>query len=758
MKGKTKFFLSVLWSILIITQKIQGQLLSPEGGTIVVTYQTDQAGHRLDRIRFWLINEHQERTLYPKKDEFVSNSHTPNERTAVITHLPAGHYRIEFLIPNTDKLFEEIPPRHITLTSGAVIKVDQIIRPHVLSETPSNTTDDVAFIVTNNPPLPPSPPFPPPQFGVPNPSSPFFGSPNPAGLATFSLISNQQVGWRLMLQGRLIYSGMGSIANISVPPGRGYSILAKEIPGYSFYTTPKVPFDIAPGQNLKVKLFYQRDSGYISLQGEVPTQVKSFDITLYSQQQDQPPIHATLTSNHGQVYWKSGPLLTGDYVLSYNIPNISTPLNEQRFIIEKGKQIILQIPSLTQRGSLQVITDSSQALFTLTTEKGAIIGQGQGYNYTFKDLNSGNYILQFSSSDPNLIPDSPSQQILVNNNQKAEIKATYRKLERNSPVPNPDTLKVTPEKKKENEVKYGEAFVEVPAGIAIIGDPFSDDPQNERPPQEVYIPTFTIATYEVTNAQFADWLNQALQKQNVLVGQENLIGQITDKEGRLLCKTLEANPLSQLTIQKTGLEGKAIRVTPFPGKENYPVIEVTWFGAQAYCLDKGYRLPTEAEWEKAAGMSIPIGNEKGRRFKFGFGQDTIDRTWANYRDSSRPLTGIPQVLTTPVGYYNGINTLPLTAQDQSPLQTHDANSPVGAYDMSGNVWEWVANGNENTNTINTTNTTNTNPKIVKGGCYDSLAQGVRVSERLALQPEYSDIYTGFRVVNSTFSSQNSSVK
>ncbi|MFI0435439.1 MAG: hypothetical protein ACH350_06920 [Parachlamydiaceae bacterium] len=108
--------------------KIEGQFLSPEMGTIIVSYQTDQGGQRLDRIRFWLVNEQYERTLYPKKDEFVSNSHSVNERTVVITHLPPGKYRIEFLIPNCDRFFEDILPRHLILPPGAVIKIDQAIR------------------------------------------------------------------------------------------------------------------------------------------------------------------------------------------------------------------------------------------------------------------------------------------------------------------------------------------------------------------------------------------------------------------------------------------------------------------------------------------------------------------------------------------------------------------------------------------------------------------------------------------------------
>ncbi len=129
-----KYHLKMFWCsvyvafFFLLTVNTYGQELLPDLGTLVITYQTDQKGQRLDRIRFWLINDREERTLYPKKDEFVSNSHTPNERTVVITHLIPGHYRIEFLIPNTDQIFEEVLPRHIVLNPGSVIKIDQTIR------------------------------------------------------------------------------------------------------------------------------------------------------------------------------------------------------------------------------------------------------------------------------------------------------------------------------------------------------------------------------------------------------------------------------------------------------------------------------------------------------------------------------------------------------------------------------------------------------------------------------------------------------
>lgn len=128
--------------------------LSNETGTIIVTYQTDQEGQRLDRIRFWLINENHERTLYPKKDEFVANTHPCLERTVVIAHLPIGHYRIKFLIPNTDQIFEEVAPREIELTANAAVKIDQLIR---LRPAINDPLPDPPEIVPNELPTPPSP-------------------------------------------------------------------------------------------------------------------------------------------------------------------------------------------------------------------------------------------------------------------------------------------------------------------------------------------------------------------------------------------------------------------------------------------------------------------------------------------------------------------------------------------------------------------------------------------------------------------------
>lgn len=864
---------------------------SDDKGTIVVTYQTDTQGNRLDRIRFWLINAQQERGLYPKKDEFVANMHTNSERTVVISQLPPGPYIIQFIVPNRDHFFEKPKPRHIDLAAGEVIKIDQEIK-HLRVIHSSHPHEELAFlkipsrqnsllgIIINNPlylPPPYGPRIPPP--------------PLPVNLVNFSLRSNKPASWRLMRRNHVVYESVGSISNFAIPEGRNYYLIVQDIPGYSAYVVPSGLFDAPEGGSIKAEIFYQPDVGYLDLKTSAPF-TDPLIVTLTAVGGDQLSQQFQINSNkNGEISWSSGALPVGEYTISYILPKPFLPPSAENIVILKGQRTLLA-PLFGTKGSLQVITDTSEAIFTLAKEHENFSQKGQGYNYTFDNLDTGYYLINFSSSNNQLFTPPPQQRVFVSYNQNSQIRANYRKSGRITfssnvdhftvtiypldnkqppykeeittrsrsiylsegkyqisydpltpgsktlqpvevnikanfpqkvylnyevtplpspvptktepsetkeevliekekiigvevvsnvndtsfiiqnaaqlglpsktfkgknnfislpigetikiifnPIPNyqtPDPITITQEKAEQRTVEVfyqaGETWLEIPAGEAIVGDPFSDTSTNERPAKQVYIPSFAIGAYEVTNGQFADWLNRAF-KENKIAWHASLAGYIVDTEGAILCKTLEANPLAQIMATR---QPTSTFFSPLPGKENYPVIEVTWYGANSYCRDSGYRLPTENEWEKAAGMSLPNSNQPLKRFKFGFGQDIIDRAWANYKESNTFFSNeLNQVLTTPVGFYNGINSLPLNMTDRIQKITQEAKSPAGAYDMSGNVWEWVASWDD----LDLTET----KKIAKGGSYESLAQGVRVSERISLSPEHSDVYTGFRV-------------
>lgn len=195
---------------------------------------------------------------------------------------------------------------------------------------------------------------------------------------------------------------------------------------------------------------------------------------------------------------------------------------------------------------------------------------------------------------------------------------------------------------------YGE-LVLVPAGSFMMGDNFGEGEPRERPVHKVDVDAFYIGKYEVTNAQWRKFRDDPAY------------------DDAKLWPSGRAMPKDQIPYwtQANNHGGGT------PDSDNYPVIGVNWDGATAFCnwvsmkTGKKYRLPTEAEWEKAA-----RGTDQ-RRFPWG---NNIDHSYANYVGSQKFDT------VREVGFYDG--------KQRSDMQTHSNASPYGAYDMAGNVQEW----------------------------------------------------------------------
>jgi len=240
-------------------------------------------------------------------------------------------------------------------------------------------------------------------------------------------------------------------------------------------------------------------------------------------------------------------------------------------------------------------------------------------------------------------------------------------------------------------------LVEVPAGEFWMGSEagYYDD---EKPVQRVWMDTFHIAECPVTNAQY----------QNFVKAGGYGHPQYWPEAGWDYIRVEERTcPLHWDRVRE---------------KLNHPVVYVSWYEAVAYCrwlsevTGKDYRLPTEAQWEKAAR------GDKDRR----------DWPWAEEWDQRRcnsTESGIYS--TTPVGIYlQGI-------------------SPYGAIDMVGNVWEWCSSlekpylykaddGRENLEAKGA--------RILRGGSFLNRRTDSRVTARPAADPGYSFVNAGLRVV------------
>ncbi|MBK9926041.1 MAG: SUMF1/EgtB/PvdO family nonheme iron enzyme [Anaerolineales bacterium] len=258
-----------------------------------------------------------------------------------------------------------------------------------------------------------------------------------------------------------------------------------------------------------------------------------------------------------------------------------------------------------------------------------------------------------------------------------------------SPVPADTLMLLTPSVPLIG--RDGMRLIEIPAGDFAMGSKGNEP--DERPVHTVYLGTFFIDQTEITNAMYA------------------------------LCVDSGKCSAPKLNTSITQNESNNNSYYGNPKFDNYPVIYVSWIDAKTYCKWTGRRLPTEAEWEKAA--SWDDGKKVKRLYPWGSG---IDCSYANYYgDGDNLCTGD----TTPVGSY------PVGA------------SFYGVLDMAGNVWEWVADrydheyyqDPDSDNPLSVSG----NNIVVRGGSFlTGRAVGIRSSDRHSLPPDNTSYSLGFR--------------
>ncbi len=236
----------------------------------------------------------------------------------------------------------------------------------------------------------------------------------------------------------------------------------------------------------------------------------------------------------------------------------------------------------------------------------------------------------------------------------------------------------------------GTLMVQIPAGTFEMGSNGGAD--DERPVHSVILDAYYIDIYEVTNGQYA------------------------------VCADLG---VCDPTTDTSAYDSSYSRGKYFGNADyaDFPVIYANWYEAQQYCTWRGARLPTEAEWEKAA-----RGGQEGKQYPWGEESPICEpgaKNGARFDDDER----CNNADTEQVGSYgpNG----------------------YGLYDMAGNVWEWVSDFYDdgyyaNSPTHNPTGPAEGSFHVVRGGTWGNNADHLRVSDRSFNDAKSGALSSGFR--------------
>jgi sulfatase modifying factor 1 len=250
----------------------------------------------------------------------------------------------------------------------------------------------------------------------------------------------------------------------------------------------------------------------------------------------------------------------------------------------------------------------------------------------------------------------------------------------------------------------------IPAGEFAMGA--DDGEEDERPVHKAYLDEFCIGVYPVTNAEYAQFVRETGHPSPAIRALPLMVTGALEAEFRSLAAACFWN-----------------NSTPPEGRDRHPVTLIEFDDATAYCgwlaskTGKPVRLPTEAEWEKAA-----RGGLDGKRYPWG---DTLDPLYANFL----PRAGLKvKRSTVEVGSYppNGFQL----------------------FDMSGNVWEWVSdwyapNYYPRAQYLNPVGPDSGSMRIVRGGAWvNAEDRYLRCAYRHKVPPDSYTYSIGFRVAYS----------
>ncbi|KAG8451790.1 hypothetical protein GDO86_003836 [Hymenochirus boettgeri] len=210
-------------------------------------------------------------------------------------------------------------------------------------------------------------------------------------------------------------------------------------------------------------------------------------------------------------------------------------------------------------------------------------------------------------------------------------------------------------------------MVQLDGGQFEMGTKATDGKDGESPPRRVTVLPFDIDKHPVTNMDFREFVRAQKYKTEAEDFGWSFVFEdfVSDEQRKKVTQKLESAPW-WLPVERAFWRQPFGLGSGIKEKLDYPVLQVSWNDAQAYCKWLGKRLPTEEEWEFAA-----RGGLKGSNYPWG---DTFQSSRSNLWQGTFP----------------GKDTIEDGYHGASPVTAFPSQNNYGLYDMLGNTWEWTA--------------------------------------------------------------------
>ncbi|WDH84696.1 formylglycine-generating enzyme family protein [Paenibacillus urinalis] len=278
-------------------------------------------------------------------------------------------------------------------------------------------------------------------------------------------------------------------------------------------------------------------------------------------------------------------------------------------------------------------------------------------------------------------------------------------------------------------------WVDIPAGSFDMGTNTSEGfpSDGEGPVREVYVDSFRMSAYTVTNEQFRQFIEATgYVTESERYGWSYVFHLFVSEETRQQVRSTPQQVPWWYVVEGADWKRPEGPDSSIVDRLNHPVVHISWNDAVAYCAWSGTRLPTEAEWEYAA-----RGGLKRKTYPWG---DLL-------KQDGRHMCNIWQ------GKFPVKNNASDGHIGTAPVDSYEPNG-YGLYNVAGNVWEWCADWfspgyHRETSADNPLYHRETGRKSMRGGsylCHRSYCNRYRVAARSSNTPDSSTGNLGFRVV------------